>query len=137
MKSNVTMQQIECRVCGDIFDNGPIPLDLHLQKRLNRKTTSCFGLCPKCTNLYLDGHIALIEVDASKSRAGQPLSTGGYAINATDAVRTGRTIHVKKAAFKNLFNADCRDSHGKLRHLVFINNDAFEKIRQMIARITN
>lgn len=129
MKPNVTMQQITCRVCGDKFDNGPIPLEMRQRKRYKRKTTTCIGLCPTCTNIYLDGYIALIEVDASKSEVlpdGIVLDSGAY--------RTGNIAHLKKQTFKAIFTRDWRDMNGKLRRYAFIDQEAFEKMKSIIGK---
>lgn len=99
MKSYVTLETNQCSICGNIFDTGNLLLDRRLRESFEHKTLTDHSLCPDCNKLYLDGYIALIGCDESKS---DKLPNG--TIKFESAYRTGNILHVKKDAWVKIFN---------------------------------
>lgn len=97
-KSHVTMEQKVCVVCGKIYDTGAILLDKRLQPRFEMHTVTGRGMCEEHERLKKEGYIALVGIDPERSMC------SGEIIHDQNAYRTGAIIHIKKEAFKKIFN---------------------------------
>ena len=99
-KSFVSMEQQVCLVCGIPFDTGSVLIDKRLRARMERHTTTGWGLCAEHQRMSDDGYIALIECDPDRSG----LSSGAATMKPEQAYRTGRLAHLKREFLAGLFN---------------------------------
>ncbi len=91
-KSHVSVERHLCLACGAAYDTGTILLDRRLRARLERYTTTGWGLCLEHQRLFDDGFVALVECDPGKS--GHPSSADR--LKPDQAYRTGRVLHLKR-----------------------------------------
>lgn len=122
-KSHVSMEQHVCMVCAHPFDTGAILLDRRLRQSLEPKTVTQWGLCPEHEGLYKQDFIALVEIDPAKVEHRNP--------GPGDVYRTGRVMHIKERAFKQLMNVPSRNAKGKLHPVMWIDPEAFDRIAAM------
>ncbi|VGO13675.1 hypothetical protein PDESU_02232 [Pontiella desulfatans] len=121
MKSHVGMEQKVCPVCGQAFDTGAILLDKRLRNTLERKTVTGWDLCPEHAKQWEKGYIALVECDPEKSTF-----TDGT-IKPQDAYRTGRIVHIRKAAADRIFDVEIKSPVAFVEPGVV---DALEKMQE-------
>jgi hypothetical protein len=121
-KSIVSMERKMCSVCGKEFDSGA----LLLQKtninhpRLERYTTTGYGLCPEDKAKHDAGFIALVVIDESKSIADNGM------MKMENAQRTGEIIHIKRKAFEKIFNTEV-----SMIVMSFIDRQVAKKLKDM------
>jgi hypothetical protein len=101
-KSYVAMEHHICPVCGVEFATEAILIDKRLKKSMEPSVVTGLSLCPKHDQLHLDGFVAFVEVDETKSDVTRKL-------NPTNAFRTGTIIHIKRGAARQVFTADMHD----------------------------
>ena len=123
-KSHVTMEQLQCVVCGKEFDSGNILLDTRMRKQFEMKTTTGYGLCDEHKKLHNDGYIALIVCDESKSKP------NGDTVKPEDAYRTGEVIHVRRTAFKKIFTGISAEAIAG--SMMFISSETAEQLKQIV-----
>lgn len=119
-KSFVSIEQHQCIVCGTAFDTGNLLLKKDMRKTMERHTVTARGLCPQHEELYKQGYIALVEIDPAKSGIE---SNKERNIKIEDAYRTGKFLHIKRAAFAKIFPGFKSDS---LQAMAFIEPAVFE-----------
>lgn len=122
-KSHVTLEQRVCQVCAKAYDTGALLLDRRLQPRFDRTTVTGFGLCADCEKLHQDGYIALVAIDASKSKV------SGDRIQPEDAYRTGQVLHMKREAAKRCFNVPPEQF---LLHLWFVEQEVVDALKARV-----
>lgn len=105
-KSHVSMEQHVCLVCGTRYDTGALLLDRRLLASMERHTLTGNGLCPDDKARYDAGYIALVECDPSKS--GSPGS--GHLMDPSKVYRTGRIVHLRRAAFAQIFTTPVKET---------------------------
>jgi len=121
-KSYVTLERKMCLVCGKEFESGTLLLDKRLKERFDRYTTTGYKMCPEHEKLRIDGYIALVVVDASKSHACESI------MKTENAHRTGEIMHIRKTVADKIFNPAITTP------LAFIDQEAAEKIKAMMPK---
>jgi hypothetical protein len=99
-KSHVSLEQRVCVICGATFDTNAILIDRRLQPSLECRTITGHGLCPSHQQMFDDGWVALIEIDAARS--GNP--SQGAKVKPGQAHRTGRVAFLKRETCAVIFN---------------------------------
>ena len=115
-KSHVSIGQLLCICTGQLFDSGEILLDKRLEKSLEHKTTTGWGISPEPQEHIDKGFVVLVGIDPEKSEV---VDDG---IAPEGAHRTGDIAYMKKEAFMMMFNLDvCKDVNfvedGVIEHL--------------------
>lgn len=126
-KSHVSLEQHVCLVCGKEFNTGAILLDKRLCKCLERHTVTGMGLCAEHQKLADNDFVALIECDPERSK---PLN--GY-LKPEQAYRTGRLLHLKRAACAQIFDRPIKDN----QFCIFVEPGVIERIQAMATERTN
>ncbi len=124
-KSHVSLERRVCVVCGITYDTGSILLDKRLRARLERYTTTGWGLCDEHQRLSSDGFVALVECDPQRSG----LSSGSDRLKPEQAYRTGRLAHVKRDVFTRVFNVPIADD----QPCVFVEPGVIDQLQSMVA----
>jgi len=96
-KSNVSIEQKICPVCGEVYGTGTILLDRRFRDKLKRHTITGTDFCPEHQKLKDDGYVAAIECDESRSNVQNDQAHLG------DVYRLGRIAHIKKEVCGQLF----------------------------------
>lgn len=117
-KSHVSLEQKICPVCGTTFDSGAILLDRRLRPSFEMHTTTGYDLCPEHQKLHDDGYVALVECTNGGSDADMKV---------WEANRTGRVAHIKRDAFKRVFNVPLDP---KLP-MTFVDAEVIDKLQKM------
>ncbi len=124
-KSDVSLEQHVCLVCGTRFDTGGVLLDRRLRASMERHTATGWGLCPEHQKLSDDGFVALVECDPQRS--GSP--AGGGRVKPEQAYRTGRLAHLKREAFAQVFDVPIAAD----QPCVFVEPGVIEQLQTMTA----
>lgn len=124
-KSQRSLEQHVCLVCGVRFDTGAILLDRRLRASMEHHTATAWGLCPEHQKLSDDGFVALVECDPQRS--GSP--AGAARMKPEEAYRTGRLAHLKREAFAHVFNVPIADD----QPCVFVEPGVIEQLQTMTA----
>ncbi|MFT3813291.1 MAG: ATPase [Acidovorax sp.] len=123
-KSHVSLEQHVCLVCGQAFDTGAILLDKRLRASMERHTKTGWGLCPEHQKLFDDGFVALVECDPKRSGA-----AAGGRLKPEQAYRTGRSAHLRRAVFAQVFNVPIDDKQA----CVFVEPGVIDQLASMVA----
>ena len=115
-KSHVSIGQLLCICTGQLFDSGELLLDKRLEKSLEHKTTTGWGISPEPQSHIDNGFVALVGVDPEKSKVVD------NTIPPEGAYRTGDIAYMKKDVFMKMFDLeDCVDvnfvEEGVIEHL--------------------
>ena len=124
-KSQVSLEQHVCLVCGTCFDTDAILLDRRLRASMERHTATGWGLCPEHQKLSDDGFVALVECDPQRSGA----SAGAARMKPEQTYRTGRLAHLKREAFAQVFNVPIAAD----QPCVFVEPGVIEQLQTMVA----
>jgi hypothetical protein len=125
-KSYVSMEQHICVVCGKAFDTNAILLDKRLKDSMEQHTITGWGMCEEHEQLRVDGYVALVGVDESKSKI------SGSAIKPADAYRTGNIAHIRMAVWEQVFNFPAPD-----RKVAFVQDEVIDILKQRMAQDAN
>lgn len=109
MKSHVTLEQQVCMVCGIAEDTGQLLLDSKMRPLFEMRTPTKLGLCKEHRQKYLEGYIALVVIDPSKSKANVVPGSEDVKLRPHDAWRTGDIALVKKIVWNRLFTTPAPD----------------------------
>jgi hypothetical protein len=124
-KSYVTIEQKVCPICGKTYDSGDILLDTRLKETFEHYTVTGMQICSDCKELAKD-RIALIVATAPNEYV---------TVKPEDANRTGEILWMRRDAAKEIFiNLPEKELD---REMMFINPDAAEKLKQLIADAKN
>lgn len=123
-KSYVSLEQRVCLVCGTSFDTGNLLLGKRLRASMKRHTTTGWGLCPEHQKLFDDGFVALVECDPERS--GVPADGR---MKSGQAYRTGRAAHLRRTAFRQVFNVPIEDKQA----CVFVEPGVLDQLQAMVA----
>lgn len=88
-KSGVAMEMASCPVCGN---EHPIGVLIHKRLKPIENQTTSIRLCPEHQELADKGYVALVAVDAEKSKPEQGVF-----------YRTGEVMHMADRMFKEIF----------------------------------
>lgn len=91
MKSHVSLEQLQCPVCGIVHDSGAILINRKLKPSLDPHTVTGLGLCPEHQARWDDGFIAFIEVEPDSPRT------------ITESIRTGLIMHMHRSVAEQVF----------------------------------
>jgi hypothetical protein len=101
-------------------------VDGKLRETFERETVTGWDLCPDHKKAADDDFIAIVEVDPAKSKNPKADSS-----DPGDVWRTGRIAHIKRHAFKQIFNVVLADSQyvsfceqGVMEHLLKLSQQA-------------
>lgn len=100
-KSHVTLEAKLCVVCGCQYQTGTILLDTKLRERFDHQTLNGFGLCDQHLAAAVQGMVAIIEVDESKSDKAE-----GH----EGAWRTGTVVLVPRDQLKSMTTQEIPDN---------------------------
>lgn len=124
-KSWVSMESAYCTVCGKEYETGRLLLDTRMRRSFSRKTVTGMGVCPTDRKYLDEGFIALVEIDASKSKCGNPSS-----MKQEDAWRTGKLAYVKRDVACQILGAVITDKIP----LVFVEEGVISRLEAMVQR---
>lgn len=120
-KSYVTIEAKVCPVCGKEWKTDTILMHKRLVEKFEMTTVTGYDLCPDDEAKYAEGFIALVE---AKDKG------HGSTAKIHEPHRTGRIAHMKFEAAKQVFTTQL-ERDGKMLPMVFIDQEAYEKILSM------
>ena len=127
-KSFVAMEQKVCPICGvkHSHDCG-ILINKHLSKTMEDHVTTGYGLCEEHDRLFKEGYIALVGVSNNPNSTQQTLTQ-------ETANRTGSLCHIRKAAFRQMFNLPEEAAN---RPMVFVQEAVIDMLKEKMGDAQN
>ena len=122
MKSNVSLEQKVCPVCGITHShNCAVLLDKRLRASMEQHTVTGCGLCEEHDRLNQEGYIMLVAAKNPAYKA---------TMQVEEAERTGEVAAIKREVFMHLFNVPAEQAQ---LPMVYVEPAVIELLKQRMS----